>query len=82
VSAVRTVLLREVGGRLAELFVAELTHGMDDGRAPKAGMTKVAGGFHGLDAHARHVLTAAARAYHETGPRGPTTRPTGGCSTR
>ncbi|MGH3382411.1 MAG: phosphotriesterase family protein [Actinoallomurus sp.] len=60
-------LLDGVRDRLADLFVGELTRGMDDGTAPRAGMIKVAGGFHGLDEHARRVMSAAARAYHETG---------------
>ncbi|WP_242578666.1 phosphotriesterase [Streptomyces sp. MST-110588] len=34
---------------------------------PRAGMIKVAGGFHGLDAHARYTMTAAAEAHHVTG---------------
>lgn len=40
-----------------------------DGSAgrPRAGMIKVAGGFHGLDAHARHTMAAAAEAHHATG---------------
>lgn len=51
-----------VRDRLAEHFVDDLT------TAPvRAGLIKVAGGFHGLDAHARHVMTAAARAHHATG---------------
>jgi 5-phospho-D-xylono-1,4-lactonase len=33
----------------------------------RAGMIKVAGSFHGLDTHARTVLTAAAAAHHATG---------------
>jgi 5-phospho-D-xylono-1,4-lactonase len=61
------VLLDRVGDRLAGLFVGELTRGMDGGAGPRAGMVKVAGGFHGLDEHARRVMTAAARAHHETG---------------
>ncbi|MCP2169858.1 phosphotriesterase family protein [Goodfellowiella coeruleoviolacea] len=67
-------LLARVRDRLAELFVAELTTGMhraDDPDGPtvpaRAGLVKVAGGFHGLDAHARHALTAAAEAHHATG---------------
>lgn len=60
-------LIEGVRDRLAGLFVRELTDGMDDGRAPRAGMIKVAGAFHGLDEHARRVMVAAARAYHETG---------------
>jgi phosphotriesterase-related protein len=47
---------------LAGLFVRELTSG-----PVKAGMIKVAGAFHGLDDHARHVMTAAAEAHHVTG---------------
>ncbi|MBT2211921.1 phosphotriesterase [Actinomadura sp. NEAU-AAG7] len=50
---------RHVPDGLAELFVAELTAG--------AGLIKVAGAFHHLDDHARHVMTAAARAHHATG---------------
>ncbi|MFH8345279.1 phosphotriesterase [Streptomyces sp. NPDC018045] len=34
---------------------------------PRAGMIKVAGGFHGLDAHARYTMAAAAEAHHATG---------------
>nr|WP_202487007.1 phosphotriesterase [Streptomyces sp. SID8354] len=34
---------------------------------PRAGMIKVAGGFHGLDRHARHTMTAAAEAHRATG---------------
>ncbi|MEU7156380.1 phosphotriesterase [Streptomyces chrestomyceticus] len=68
---------------LAGLFVAELTAGIGswsggrgDGRTdaadgsgarPRAGMIKVAGGFHGLDAHARYTMAAAAEAHHATG---------------
>lgn len=44
---------------LAELFTAELHAG--------AGLVKVAGGYHGLDAHARRTMTAAAEAHHATG---------------
>ncbi|GAB3957822.1 phosphotriesterase [Actinoallomurus acanthiterrae] len=58
-------VLREVRGRLDELFVEELTEGVHGG--PRAGMIKVAGDFHGLDEHARSVLAAAARAHHATG---------------
>ncbi|SHH05547.1 phosphotriesterase family protein [Streptoalloteichus hindustanus] len=47
---------------LAELFVHELTS------APvRAGMIKVAGAYHHLDDHARHVMAAAAGAHHATG---------------
>ncbi|GAA4632577.1 phosphotriesterase [Actinoallomurus vinaceus] len=58
-------VLREVRGRLDELFVEELTDGIRGG--VRAGMIKVAGGFHGLDEHARSVMAAAARAHHATG---------------
>jgi phosphotriesterase-related protein len=44
---------------LAELFTAEL------GRF--AGLVKVAGAYHGLDAHARWTMTAAAEAHRATG---------------
>ncbi|GJF28101.1 phosphotriesterase [Kitasatospora sp. NE20-6] len=44
---------------LAELFTAELRAG--------AGLVKVAGGYHGLDAHARWTMAAAAEAHHATG---------------
>ncbi|KAA6224444.1 phosphotriesterase [Streptomyces albofaciens JCM 4342] len=37
------------------------------GGAVRAGMIKVAGGFHGLDAHARYTMAAAAEAHHATG---------------
>ena len=64
---------------LAALFVRELTEGLSDlpvGARPegatagvpvRAGMIKVAGAFHALDAHARTVMTAAATAHHATG---------------
>ncbi|MGW5117274.1 phosphotriesterase family protein [Streptomyces noursei] len=57
----------------AALFVAELTEGIgpdhDDAphARPRAGMIKVAGGFHGLDRHARRTMTAAAEAHRATG---------------
>ncbi|GAA3121118.1 phosphotriesterase [Streptomyces rectiviolaceus] len=53
---------------LADLFVRELTKGIgiaDTG--VRAGLIKVAGGFHGLDAHARWTMRAAAEAHHATG---------------
>ncbi|MFI9101092.1 phosphotriesterase [Streptomyces fildesensis] len=66
--------LDRLRGRAAEFFVSELTQGLrpgDDPDAPpgtaRAGMIKVAGGFHALDAHARYVMTAAAQAHHATG---------------
>ncbi|QUQ64847.1 phosphotriesterase [Kutzneria sp. CA-103260] len=46
--------------RLEELFVADVTE-------RRCGLIKVAGGFHGLDPHAVHTMTAAARAHHATG---------------
>ena len=61
----------DVMGKLAELFISELTVGLrgDDGSVldAKAGMIKVAGAFHGLDDHARTVMTAAAEAGLATG---------------
>ncbi|GLY74544.1 phosphotriesterase family protein [Actinoallomurus iriomotensis] len=46
---------------LAGLFVHELT-----GAPVKAGLIKVAGAYHRLDDHARHVMAAAAEAHHAT----------------
>ncbi|MFJ9019723.1 phosphotriesterase [Streptomyces sp. NPDC102259] len=51
--------------RLAELFVAELTEGIGTSGV-RAGLVKVAGGFHALDAHTRWTMTAAAEAHHAT----------------
>ena len=59
-------LLDGLRGRLADLFVAELTEGIG-ASGVRAGLIKVAGGFHGLDAHARWTMTAAAEAHHATG---------------
>lgn len=59
-------LARLRGGRLADLFVSELTEGIGT-TGVRAGFIKVAGGFHGLDAHARRTMTAAAEAHHATG---------------
>ncbi|QEV22084.1 phosphotriesterase family protein [Streptomyces alboniger] len=53
-------------GGLAELFFRELTEGIADSGV-RAGLIKVAGGFHGLDDHARWTMTAAAEAHHATG---------------
>ncbi|MFF8973360.1 phosphotriesterase [Streptomyces sp. NPDC014995] len=53
-------------GQLAEVFVAELTEGIGTSGV-RAGFVKVAGGFHGLDAHARRTMAAAAEAHHTTG---------------
>ena len=52
--------LQQTLPRLEELFVADITE-------RRAGLIKVAGGFHGLDPHAVHTMTAAARAHHATG---------------
>jgi phosphotriesterase-related protein len=67
-------LIERVRDRLAALFTAELTGGIrpdDDPDGPpgpvRAGLIKVAGQFHGLDAHARLTMTAAAQAHHATG---------------
>ncbi|MGW5735958.1 MULTISPECIES: phosphotriesterase family protein [Streptomyces] len=51
---------------LAGVFVRELTQGIG-GTGVRAGLIKVAGGFHGLDAHARWTMDAAAEAHHATG---------------
>jgi 5-phospho-D-xylono-1,4-lactonase len=59
-------LVDEVRPRLAELFVRELTEGIGD-TGVKAGLIKVAGGFHILDEHARVVMVAAAEAQLATG---------------
>ncbi|GAA2246901.1 phosphotriesterase [Kitasatospora cystarginea] len=65
---------------LARLFVAELTEPIAPiepaepadraeaaGPLGRAGLIKVAGGYHGLDRHARWTMTAAAEAHHATG---------------
>lgn len=59
-------VLAALRGRAAEVFVAELTEGIGTSGV-RAGLIKVAGGFHGLDAHARWVMSAAAEAHHATG---------------
>ncbi|MEV3859212.1 phosphotriesterase [Streptomyces sp. NPDC050095] len=51
---------------LAEVFVRELTEGIGDSGV-RAGLIKVAGGFHSLDAHARWTMRAAAEAHRATG---------------
>ncbi|MGW1064002.1 phosphotriesterase family protein [Streptomyces aureus] len=56
----------ELRKRPAEVFVAELTTGIGT-TGVRAGLIKVAGGFHALDAHARWTMTAAAEAHHATG---------------
>lgn len=53
-------------GRLAEVFVTELTEGIG-ASGVRAGLIKVAGGFHALDAHARWTMSAAAEAHRATG---------------
>ncbi|QWA20970.1 phosphotriesterase family protein [Streptomyces osmaniensis] len=58
-------LLDEVRGKLADVFVSELTVGIGTSGV-RAGLVKVAGGFHALDAHARWTMTAAAEAHHAT----------------
>ncbi|WP_306190652.1 MULTISPECIES: phosphotriesterase [unclassified Streptomyces] len=58
--------LAALRGRLAEVFVSELTRGIGPSGV-RAGLVKVAGGFHGLDAHARWTMRAAAEAHHATG---------------
>jgi phosphotriesterase-related protein len=55
-----------VRGRLAEIFVTEVTVGIGNSSV-RAGLIKVAGGFHVLDTHARLVMRAAAEAHHATG---------------
>lgn len=59
-------LLDELRGRLAAVFVTELTEGIGTSGV-RAGLIKVAGGFHALDAHARWTMAAAAEAHHATG---------------
>ncbi|WP_405623324.1 phosphotriesterase [Streptomyces sp. NBC_01396] len=58
--------LGELRGRLADVFVSELTEEIGTSGV-RAGLIKVAGGFHALDAHARWTMTAAAEAHHATG---------------
>lgn len=64
-------VLEEIHGKLAELFISELTVGLrgDDGATvpARAGLIKVAGAFHALDEHARTVMVAAAEASLATG---------------
>jgi predicted metal-dependent phosphotriesterase family hydrolase len=55
----------KVQDQLAEIFVRELTVGIGDTQV-RAGLIKVAGGFHVLDAHAELVMRAAAEAHHAT----------------
>ena len=60
-------LLEAILPALDELFIRELTQGFAEEPSARAGMVKVAGGFHGLDAHARATMAAAAAAHHATG---------------
>ncbi|MGN5632586.1 phosphotriesterase family protein [Streptomyces sp. AC154] len=59
-------LLDSIRDRLAPLFVAEITEGIGS-TGVRAGLIKVAGAFHTVDAHARLTMTAAAEAHHRTG---------------
>ena len=52
--------------RLADVFVSELGEGIG-ASGVRAGLIKVAGGFHALDAHAEWTMAAAAEAHHATG---------------
>ncbi|WP_410574694.1 phosphotriesterase [Amycolatopsis sp. cmx-4-61] len=56
-------VLSRVVDDLAGVFVEDLT----GHTAPRAGLIKVAGAFHTIDAHARLTMTAAALAHQETG---------------
>jgi phosphotriesterase-related protein len=55
----------KVQHQLARIFVRELTVGIADTQV-RAGLIKVAGGFHVLDGHAELVMRAAAEAHHAT----------------
>ncbi|WP_369240978.1 phosphotriesterase [Streptomyces sp. R21] len=59
-------LLRRLRGKLTDVFVSELTTSIGTSGV-RAGLIKVAGGFHALDAHTRWTMTAAAEAHHATG---------------
>ncbi|MFE4452166.1 phosphotriesterase [Streptomyces sp. NPDC056796] len=59
------VLARVMPG-LEDLFVSEITDGIGT-TGVRAGLIKVAGAFHDVDAHARHTMAAAAGAHHRTG---------------
>ncbi|MFE6041279.1 phosphotriesterase [Streptomyces sp. NPDC056452] len=59
-------LLGRILPELEALFVRELTEGIG-GTGVRAGLIKVAGSFHGIDAHARLTMAAAAGAHHRTG---------------
>lgn len=58
--------VEQVRPRLAEIFHHELTVGIGNSSV-RAGLIKVAGGFHRLDEHATFVMHAAAEAHHATG---------------
>ena len=58
--------VEKVGDQLAEIFVTDLTVGIGNSSV-RAGLIKVAGGFHVLDAHAEMVMRAAAEAHHASG---------------
>ncbi|MFG1927242.1 phosphotriesterase [Cryptosporangium sp. NPDC048952] len=51
---------------LEELFVRELTVGIHD-TGVRAGLVKVAGGYHRIDEHSRRTMVAAAAAHRATG---------------
>ncbi|MFE9724783.1 phosphotriesterase [Streptomyces sp. NPDC005794] len=59
-------LLGRVMPGLEDLFVSEITDGIG-ATGVRAGLIKVAGAFHGIDAHAGRTMAAAAGAHHRTG---------------
>ncbi|MEU6494858.1 phosphotriesterase [Streptomyces sp. NPDC046994] len=59
-------ILAGLRGRLADVLVSELLDGIGTSGV-RAGLIKVAGVFHAVDAHARWTMTAAAEAHHATG---------------
>ncbi|MFB7713625.1 phosphotriesterase [Streptomyces sp. NPDC056105] len=59
-------LLARLRPVLADVFVREITEGIGDSGV-RAGLIKVAGGFHALDDHAVWTMRAAADAHHATG---------------
>ncbi|MER5632920.1 phosphotriesterase family protein [Streptomyces nitrosporeus] len=59
-------VLERILPELEELFVSEVTEGIG-ATGVRAGLIKVAGDFHGVGAHARLTMTAAARAHRRTG---------------
>ncbi|MET7859902.1 phosphotriesterase [Streptomyces sp. NPDC005318] len=59
-------LLAHIRNSLADLFVTELTAGIGT-TGVRAGLIKVAGAFHAVDAHARLTMKAAAEAHGRTG---------------